>query len=144
MATVLAEHFVALSAKLGGAGYIGPRGQHLQDLHRFAQWMFRYEATGGMDRGELIMTEQFERVNAIVSASARAGFWVQSMDDLVSFSSSEVSHSRGGSGRSLLGNCGAPSSECGNECFGMCGAECSCWSWVCGDCDCWAGCHQHD
>lgn len=31
-----------------------------------------------------------------------------------------------------------------NDCFGMCGRGCSCWSWVCGDC-CWhEGCDYHD
>lgn len=31
-----------------------------------------------------------------------------------------------------------------NNCFGMCGANCFCWSWVCGDC-CWhRGCYKHD
>lgn len=34
---------------------------------------------------------------------------------------------------------------CPNDnCFGMCGKGCSCWSWVCGDC-CWhVGCYYHD
>lgn len=32
----------------------------------------------------------------------------------------------------------------GNECFGMCGYGCSCWSWVCGDCCYHGGCAQHD
>jgi len=36
------------------------------------------------------------------------------------------------------------SEECGNACFGMCGKGCSCWSWVCGSCDCYKGCWQHD
>jgi len=36
------------------------------------------------------------------------------------------------------------SDTCDNTCFGMCGAECSCWSWVCGTCDCYVGCWQHD
>ncbi len=31
-----------------------------------------------------------------------------------------------------------------NPCFGMCGPQCTCWWWVCGDC-CWhLGCHDHD
>ena len=31
-----------------------------------------------------------------------------------------------------------------NNCLGMCGQGCSCWSWVCGDC-CWhLGCYWHD
>ena len=31
-----------------------------------------------------------------------------------------------------------------NECYGMCGNGCSCWSWVCGDCCYHGGCAQHD
>ena len=31
-----------------------------------------------------------------------------------------------------------------NECIGMCGRQCTCWSWVCGDCCWWPGCYQHD
>jgi len=33
---------------------------------------------------------------------------------------------------------------CGNQCFGLCGLECSCWSWTCGSCACYLGCWQHD
>ena len=32
----------------------------------------------------------------------------------------------------------------GDECYGMCGYGCSCWSWVCGDCCYHGGCAQHD
>jgi hypothetical protein len=31
-----------------------------------------------------------------------------------------------------------------NDCFGMCGPGCDCWSWVCGDCCYHSGCAQHD
>jgi hypothetical protein len=31
-----------------------------------------------------------------------------------------------------------------NECYGMCGNGCSCWSWVCGDCCYHSGCAKHD
>lgn len=152
MRSVVAEHFVELSAKLGGTGYIGPHGQHLQNVHRFAQWIYQYE-TEQMEYDDSLvdeqwenMTEEFEKVNAIVSASAKAGYWVQSMDDLLAFTSDEFSTPRGrvSNGRSLLGNCGSPYSRCGNSCYGMCGKDCSCWSWVCGDCECWKGCLTHD
>merc|ERR1719510_717864 len=39
------------------------------------------------------MTEEFEKVNAIVSASSNAGYWVQSMDELVSYTSNEYTSS---------------------------------------------------
>jgi hypothetical protein len=32
----------------------------------------------------------------------------------------------------------------GNDCYGMCGPGCSCWSWVCGDCCYHYGCAVHD
>lgn len=32
----------------------------------------------------------------------------------------------------------------GNGCYGMCGRGCSCWKWVCGDCDYHPGCAAHD
>jgi hypothetical protein len=32
----------------------------------------------------------------------------------------------------------------GNNCYGMCGPGCSCWSWVCGDCCYHYGCARHD
>ena len=38
--------------------------------------------------------------------------------------------------------CGRPSAS--NECYGMCGLGCSCWSWVCGDCCYHGGCAKHD
>ncbi len=31
-----------------------------------------------------------------------------------------------------------------NECYGMCGPGCSCWSWVCGNCCYHYGCARHD
>ena len=31
-----------------------------------------------------------------------------------------------------------------NDCYGMCGYGCSCWSWVCGDCCYHSGCARHD
>jgi hypothetical protein len=31
-----------------------------------------------------------------------------------------------------------------DDCFGMCGPGCSCWSWVCGDCCYHYGCAVHD
>jgi hypothetical protein len=31
-----------------------------------------------------------------------------------------------------------------NECYGMCGPGCTCWSWVCGDCCYHYGCAVHD
>jgi hypothetical protein len=32
----------------------------------------------------------------------------------------------------------------GNQCYGMCGPGCSCWSWVCGNCCYWSSCATHD
>jgi hypothetical protein len=32
----------------------------------------------------------------------------------------------------------------GDQCFGMCGPGCDCWSWVCGDCCYHYGCAVHD
>ena len=37
--------------------------------------------------------------------------------------------------------CSRPSS---NNCYGMCGPGCSCWSWVCGNCCYHYGCARHD
>jgi hypothetical protein len=31
-----------------------------------------------------------------------------------------------------------------DDCFGMCGPGCTCWQWVCGDCQYHATCAQHD
>ena len=31
-----------------------------------------------------------------------------------------------------------------NECFGMCGKNCYCWKFVCGDCCYHQGCYEHD
>ena len=31
-----------------------------------------------------------------------------------------------------------------NNCLGMCGKGCSCWTWVCGDCCFHRGCYLHD
>jgi len=31
-----------------------------------------------------------------------------------------------------------------NDCYGMCGPGCTCWSWVCGDCCYHSGCAKHD
>merc|ERR1711994_1182723 len=135
---------------------IGPGGQHTGDLHRFAQWMYRYKMKtitqrdqsddDGLRTVEVLanLTEDVEKVNAMVSASANAGHWVTSMEELVSFSSNEYTPS-GSSRRNLLESyyCNYIG-MCDNTCYGMCGANCMCWSWVCGDCHCWDGCRQHD
>ena len=31
-----------------------------------------------------------------------------------------------------------------DQCFGMCGDDCDCWEWVCGDCNRHWSCAQHD
>jgi hypothetical protein len=33
---------------------------------------------------------------------------------------------------------------CDDACFGMCGSDCNCWSWVCGDCCVNTNCLLHD
>jgi hypothetical protein len=33
---------------------------------------------------------------------------------------------------------------CGSNCLGMCGPGCTCWDWVCGDCEFHDGCYTHD
>ena len=42
-------------------------------------------------------------------------------------------------------HCRSTCPPCPNdECIGLCGKECSCWKWLCGDC-CWhEGCYGHD
>ncbi len=45
--------------------------------------------------------------------------------------------------QSLSGYCQAYPNA-GDQCYGMCGFGCSCWSWVCGDCCYHGGCAQHD
>jgi len=40
--------------------------------------------------------------------------------------------------------CPSPYRKCNNSCFGMCGNSCSCWEHICGDCQCHAGCEDHD
>ncbi|KAI6661064.1 hypothetical protein LOD99_13786 [Oopsacas minuta] len=30
------------------------------------------------------------------------------------------------------------------SCLGMCGPDCKCWCWVCGDCCIHQGCYEHD
>ena len=45
------------------------------------------------------------------------------------------------------GTCSAsrcPYSRPGNDCHGMCGYGCSCWSWLCGDCCVHQYCETHD
>jgi len=151
-----AAHFVELSTKLGAAGYVGPAGVHLQHIHRFALQIYQY-ATGGMvEFDDLIssekwynMTTEFEKVNAIVYASEQAGYWVETMDDLMTYTSDEQSVNAWSWGVIFSpaknpGHCGQPWDYCDNEAYGMCGKGAECWSWLCGDCDCYEGCKRHD
>lgn len=41
-----------------------------------------------------------------------------------------------------LGEC--PFRRSGNNCFGMCGLQCNCWRFLCGDCCVHRGCREHD
>ena len=151
----VAAHFVELSAKLGAAGYIGTVGIHLQHIHKFALQIYQYEMKA-MVFDDLISTEkwdnmtmEFEKVNAIVSASEEAGYWVETMDDLLTYTSGEQSANRRlllwwSSSSSKPGHCGSPYPACNNGCYGRCGWICDSWDWVCGDGDCYEGCKQHD
>mmetsp|Transcript_14507 Transcript_14507/g.22036 ORF Transcript_14507/g.22036 Transcript_14507/m.22036 type:complete len:320 (-) Transcript_14507:21-980(-) len=44
----------------------------------------------------------------------------------------------------VLGGVVANINECDNACFGRCGPGCRCWPSVCGDCNSWRGCWEHD
>ena len=56
-----------------------------------------------------------------------------------------VSNTTVGIHRQERDNCREDCPPCRNyNCFGMCGINCHCWEWVCGDC-CWhLGCYDHD
>jgi len=45
---------------------------------------------------------------------------------------------------SELNACKSPYNKCGNKCYGRCGPDCTCWHWVCDDCQCHGGCEYHD
>jgi len=36
------------------------------------------------------------------------------------------------------------SKTCDNACYGLCGPDCDCWAFVCGDCECHCFCFNHD
>jgi hypothetical protein len=44
----------------------------------------------------------------------------------------------------INGNLSRCSQPTANNCYGMCGNGCNCWSWVCGDCCYHSGCAKHD
>jgi hypothetical protein len=143
LGTLLCEHFVELSIKLGAMGYTGELNQAVQDIHRFALWIWIVAAAdGNIDISQWVdLDEEFEKVNTVNAASKKAGTRIQNMEQLMVHSSDMQSWD---TGKKLLGNCGSPYSYCNNPCFGMCGKGCSCWSSVCGDCECWWGCLDHD
>lgn len=147
MADPMMEHYVEMTVKLASNGYLGANGSHIADLYRFAQWIWRFEDSEGewTDTEMGALSEEFEKLNAIVDASNRAGHWVTNMDELLTLSSNETTINEvSNGGRNLLGSCGSPSARCGNPCFGRCGPDCTCWSWICGNCECWDGCYEHD
>lgn len=43
--------------------------------------------------------------------------------------------------RGAQSSCNRPTA---NQCYGMCGKGCNCWSWICGDCCYHGGCAAHD
>jgi hypothetical protein len=45
--------------------------------------------------------------------------------------------------KASVGYCDAYPNQ-GDDCYGMCGPGCSCWSWICGDCCYHYGCAVHD
>ena len=59
--------------------------------------------------------------------------------------SPSVSNTTTALGREKRNSCFNLCPPCPNdECYGMCGYGCTCWSYVCGDC-CWhRGCYDHD
>merc|ERR1719204_2732418 len=89
MADPLIEHFVEMTVKLASNGYIGSQGQHLSALYGFAQWIWKYEETQSFwSHGEYdVLSEEFEKLNAIVDASKKAGHWVTDMNELLMYTS---------------------------------------------------------
>eukprot|EP01083_Nonionella_stella_P152790 490194_1 len=141
----IGKHYVELSMKLGVLGYDGAISHAIEQLHRFAIWIWSF-----IDSEQLHpwfdLEEEQEKLDVIHTASDRAGHRIKTMDELMHYTSDlespTVNH-----GRSLLqdqGNCGEPFYECGNSCFGMCGLSCRCIRRICGNCGCWWGCYHHD
>eukprot|EP01084_Bolivina_argentea_P164080 285312_1 len=127
LSNILCQHFVELSVKLGSIGYFGQTNHAIEDIHRFAQWIWSVTLDNkNIDNSQWVdLREEFEKVNRMA---------INSLDNTYETS------------RKLLqdGNCGDPYMHCNNSCHGRCGKGCSCWKWVCGTCDCWTGCKNHD
>merc|ERR1712013_692251 len=117
MADPMMEHYVEMTVKLASNGYLGVNGSHIAGLYSFAEWIWRFEDSEGewTDAEKDVLSEEFEKLNAIVDASNRAGHWVTNMQELLTLSSNETSInevSNGRGGRNLLGSCGSPSPRC--------------------------------
>eukprot|EP00484_Ammonia_sp_Unknown_P004170 CAMPEP_0197075094 /NCGR_PEP_ID=MMETSP1384-20130603/211437_1 /TAXON_ID=29189 /ORGANISM="Ammonia sp." /LENGTH=333 /DNA_ID=CAMNT_0042513937 /DNA_START=57 /DNA_END=1059 /DNA_ORIENTATION=- len=93
LSNLVCEHFVELSIKLGAVGYLGDSNQAIQDIHRFALWIWNVVASdGNIDISQWVdLDEEFEKVNTVNAASKKAGVRVQNMEQLMIHSSSEVS-----------------------------------------------------
>jgi hypothetical protein len=145
----LSEYFVGLTFKLGAMGKSGASSEAYGILHAHAQWIVSvaihdenievhwdlgtsFDSSGERRRLGIHETSVVAQINSLYIGDST----MENIDeDLPPFMVPE--HRK-------LGSCGAPRPRCGNDCFGMCGPDCTCWAWACGDCQCYDGCRLHD
>ena len=149
---------IELSMKIASRGYTGPMAKCVRMLHGFAVHLQEFPPVEEKFDSDLKFETNRQRINDFLTkdrstaeAEADAN---KNKNGILNWDIDLINSDNSGDGCPgatdgcpsycyTVGGCGMED-KCDNECFGMCGNGCSCWSWVCGDCDCHCLCENHD
>ena len=122
------DSIVELSSILGkGYGVTGYDNPAALNLHKLALHFYKVQNMEA-DQNYKIQKREVATINAAKRISKREtcerpGWWPWS---------------------DSISTPGCASCPIGDQCLGLCGKGCNCWSWVCDDCCYHQGCYEHD
>ena len=155
----MALEIIDLSLKIASYGYTGPIAKPFRMLHSLASHLMEFDSVSNrlpdsFETNRKRLNDYFTKDSSPNYSNTNNGKnlrrslgehfvnWIQSYNDGV-----DEGCPGGTDGCPSycyeVGGCGIEN-KCDNECFGLCGEGCDCWSWVCGDCDCHCLCENHD
>jgi len=126
-----------ISLKLAQYGLTGKSAPVIKGFYSIAQTLAKHEAkSNGVKQFTLQMMDLVTEINAVILEENKKPLKPQtsSVDSKL-----------------MIGPCDRYSgcscemnSTCDNPCYGLCGPNCWCWAFICGDCNCHCFCLHHD
>jgi len=126
-----------ISLKLAQFGLTGKSAPVVKGFYSIAQTLAKHEAkSSGVKRYTQAMKDLVAEINSRILEENRKPVKAQS-------STLDAKLIAGPCDRYSGCTCEL-NNTCGNQCFGLCGPDCFCWAFVCGDCNCHCFCLHHD